>query len=81
MSRLHESGEFIAIRLGFEYHEQYLEMYPETFHIPDHYKGYPYICMWTNKFNKKVIVELLELSWKGLASKTQLKEWANKHSK
>jgi hypothetical protein len=74
MSRLHESGEFIAIRLPFEYREQYLESYPEIFHLPDHYVNYPFICFWVNKCPKKLLTEIITLSWKSLATKKQLKE-------
>lgn len=75
MCRLHESGEFIAIHLDLDKRDEYLDKYPEIFHLPDHYKPYPYICMWTYKYNKKLLTEILELSWRGLASKKQLKEW------
>lgn len=75
MCRLHDSGEFIPIRLGFELRDQYLEAYPEIFHVPDHFKNYPYICMWISNHNQKLITEVLELSWKGLATKKQIKEY------
>ena len=75
MCRLHESGEFIPIHLDFELRDKYLDSHPEVFHLPEHYKAYPYICMWKNKYNKKLLTEVLELSWKGLATKKQIKEW------
>ncbi len=78
MSRLHDNGEFIPIRLDFQYHEHYLISYPEVFHIPDHYKNYPYICMWVNSCKDDVLKELLELSWRALASKKQILEWENR---
>lgn len=75
MCRLHDSGEFIPIRLNFALRDQYLETYPELFHLPDHFKDYPYICMWLQGYSNKLLKEVLELSWKELASKKQLKEW------
>ena len=75
MCRLHESGEFIPIRLDFELRDKYLDSHPEIFHLPDHFKAYPYICMWTHNYDKKLLNEIIELSWKGLATKKQLKEW------
>jgi hypothetical protein len=75
MCRLHDSGEFIPIRLDFELRDKYLDSHPEIFHLPDHFKAYPYICMWTHNIDKKLLTEILELSWKSLASKKQLKEW------
>lgn len=75
MCRLHDSGEFIPIRLDFELRDKYLDSHPEIFHLPDHFKAYPYICMWTHNYDKKLLTEILELSWKGLATKKQLEEW------
>lgn len=75
MCRLHENGTFIAIHLDFEWRDQYLDSHPEVFHLPDHYKAYPYICMWVKGYSKKLLKEILELSWRGLASKKQIAEW------
>lgn len=73
--RLHDSGKFIPIRLDFELRDKYLDSHPEIFHLPDHFKAYPYICMWTHNYDKKLLTEILEMSWKGLATKKQLEEW------
>jgi hypothetical protein len=75
MCRLHDSGDFIPIRLDFKLRDRYLESHPEIFHLPDHFKAYPYICMWIHHYDKKLLTEILELSWKGLATKKQLEEW------
>lgn len=75
MCRLHESGEFIPIHLGFEIRDKYLDSHPETFHLPDHFKAYPYICMWTHHYDKKLVEEILEQSWKGLTTMKQVKEY------
>jgi hypothetical protein len=75
MCRLHDNGEFIPIRLDFEFRDKYLDSHPEIFHLPDHFKAYPYICMWTHKYDKRLLTEILELSWRSLASKKQIEEW------
>jgi hypothetical protein len=41
-------------------------------------KAYPYICMWTHNYDKKLLTEILEQSWKGLATKKQVKEYDEK---
>ncbi|MFC3158167.1 hypothetical protein ACFOEQ_06320 [Chryseobacterium arachidis] len=51
MCRLHDSGEFIPIRLDFKIRDHYLERYPEIFHLPDHFKAYPYLCMWIHNYD------------------------------
>jgi len=81
MCRLHDNGEFIPIHLDFDHHEKFLESYPEIFHIPDHFKNYPYICMWIHTYNQKLLKEILELSWRGLASKKQISEWESAKGK
>jgi hypothetical protein len=78
MCRLHESGEFIPIRLDFEIRDKYLDSHPEIFHLPDHFKAYPYICMWTHNYDKKLLTAILEQSWKGLATKKQVREYDEK---
>jgi hypothetical protein len=78
MCRLHDSGEFIPIRLDFEIRDKYLDGYPEIFHLPDHFKAYPYICMWIHNYDRSFLKEILEQSWKGLATKRQIKEYEEK---
>ena len=75
MCRLHDSGDFIPIRLDFDLRDEYLESHPEFFHLPDHFKPYPYICMWIECADKELITEILELSWKGLATKKQVRQY------
>lgn len=77
MCRLHDSGEFIPIRLDIELRDKYLDSHPEIFHLPDHFKSYPYICMWIDKYDKKLLMDVLEQSWKGLATKKRIKEYEN----
>ena len=78
MCRLHYSGEFIPIHLDFNIRDKYLDTYPEIFHLPDHFKAYPFICMWVHHYDKKLLTEVLELSWKGLATKKQVKKYEEK---
>jgi hypothetical protein len=78
MCRLHESGAFTPIRLNFQLRDKYLDSHSEIFHLPDHFKAYPYICMWLHNYDKKLLTEILELSWKGLATKKQVKEYDEK---
>lgn len=78
MCRLHDSGEFIPIRLDFEIRDKYLDSHPEIFHLPKHFKAYPDICMWTHNYYRNLLKEILEQSWKGLATKKQVREYEEK---
>ena len=75
MCRLHDSGAFIPIRLDFDIRDRYLDSHPEIFMLPDHFKAYPYICMRLHDYNLALLTEVLEHSWKGLASKKQVADY------
>ncbi|WP_345257859.1 hypothetical protein [Flaviaesturariibacter amylovorans] len=75
MCRLHDSGAFIPIRLDFALRDDYLERYPDVFHLPEHFRNYPYVCLWVHCRDKALLAEVLEHSWRGLAGRKQLKEF------
>jgi hypothetical protein len=80
MCRLHDNGEFIPIRLNFATRDEYLSRHPEIFLLPEHFKNYPYICMYIHRYDSRLLKEVLELSWRGLASKKQIAQWeASQH--
>lgn len=80
MCRLHDSGEFISIHLDFDRRDHYLDTYPEYFHLPGHFKSYRYICMWLTCQDRELLTEILELSWKGLATQKMVKDFDEKKS-
>ncbi|MCH5717106.1 hypothetical protein [Niabella hibiscisoli] len=75
MCRLHETGSFIPIRLSFEIRDQYLDSHPELFHLPEHFKNYPYICMWVHHYDIQLLKQVLTLSWRELATKKAIKAY------
>lgn len=76
MCRLHHEGTFIPIRLDIPTRDKYLDSHPELFHLPEHFKPYPYVCMeLQDQYDVKLLTEVLELSWKGLATKKRVKEY------
>lgn len=75
LCRLHDSQPFIPIHIGFENRDHYLENYPDCFLLPEHFKNYPYMCMHLYVDDIALIKEVLEVSWRGLASKTMIKQW------
>lgn len=78
MCRLHESGAFISIRLPFEVRDAYLESHPEVFHLPDHFRKYPYICMWIHPYKTDLLREVLYKSWKSIATQAQIRAYEEK---
>jgi hypothetical protein len=69
LARLNESGEFFVIRTDFESREHFLEQYPEICFITPHFIPYPYIAMWKDKCNMKVLKEVLETGYKAITEK------------
>ncbi len=75
MCRLHDNGLWIPIQLDFPIRDQYLDSHPEIFILPEHFKKWPYIAMVIHQYDVKLLREVLELSWRGLASKTLIKKF------
>jgi len=75
LCRLHDTGKFIPIQVGFENRQVLLEKYPDEFTVPDHFKNYPYIAMWIPQTRTALLKEVVEMGWRQLASKKQLVEW------
>jgi hypothetical protein len=78
MCRLHETGQFVPIRLDFDTRDSYLNSHPEIFHLPDHFRAYPYVCMWVHNYDAHLLREVLEASWKSLATKKLLAGWSSR---
>jgi hypothetical protein len=75
LCRLHESGTFIPIQVGFEPREELLESHPEHFHLPPHFVNYPYIALWTACRDRALIERTIYNAWRLLASKRQKEQW------
>lgn len=78
MCRLHENGEIIPIHLTFETRDAFLETYPESFTLPEHFKPWPYIALIVGSYTQELLKEVLESSWRVLATKKHLAEWAGR---
>lgn len=60
LCRLHENGEWIAVRTDFADRDGFLERYPESCFITPHYRDYPYICIDVKNVGIEVLREVLE---------------------
>ncbi|ETZ21753.1 hypothetical protein [Pedobacter sp. V48] len=69
LCRLHENGEWLAVRTDFESRERFLEEYPESCFITPHYKDYPYICLYINSYSRELLKEVLETGFKAITAK------------
>lgn len=69
LCRLHENGEWIAVRTDFKSREHFLEHYPESCFITPHYKDYPYICLYVNSYSPDLLKAVLESGYLAITEK------------
>lgn len=75
--RLREDGETLAVRCGDR--EKWMAKDPHVFFVTEHYLDYPAVLVRLAAVREEDLRQLLEESWKELASKAQLKEFGTQH--
>ena len=69
LCRLHENGEWFAMRTDFESRDYFLEHYPESCFITPHYENYPYLCVDVNNYTLELLKQVLESGFKAITQK------------
>jgi len=69
LCRLHENGEWLAVRTDFESRERYLEQYPESCFITPHYKDYPYVCLYIHSYSPELLQDVLTSGYRAIIEK------------
>ena len=77
LARIWEDGEVLVVRTDDR--KKWLQADPGIFFITDHYRNYPTMLIYLEKVQPDDLKQLLTTAWLGRASKTQLKEYQNKH--
>jgi hypothetical protein len=62
-------------QVPFDEREMICEADPETFHVTDHYKNYPYVLARLKKLDVKTLRGYLSRQWRHNAPKTWLKKF------
>jgi hypothetical protein len=62
-------------QVPFDEREMICEADPETFHVTDHYKNYPYVLARLKKLDVKTLRGYLTRQWRHNAPKTWLKKF------
>lgn len=75
ITRLHDEGEAMVMRVPFEEREMLMEREPETYFITDHYKDYPMVLVRISAVAEPVFRALFERNWREAAAKKYLKEY------
>lgn len=69
VARLWEDGTTLVLRLPFVVRDHLIARAPLTFFLTDHYTNYPYVLVRLGAVRAKELQELLEESWRQVASK------------
>lgn len=73
LCRLHENGEWIAIRTDFDSRNEFLDQYPESCFITPHYQDYPYICVQVNSYTTELAKAILTSGYLAITTKQRSK--------
>ncbi|HVJ55040.1 MAG TPA: MmcQ/YjbR family DNA-binding protein [Aliidongia sp.] len=74
LSRLHQDGNSLVVRIGMDEREMLMAADPETYYITDHYRDYPSMLVRIDKVAAESLHRLLEQSWRAIAPKRLVKE-------
>jgi hypothetical protein len=69
LSRLHQDGRSLVVKIGFDEREMLMAADPQSFYITDHYRGYPAMLVGLATVPVETLRRLLEQSWREIASK------------
>lgn len=75
ITRLHDEGEAMVMRMPFEEREMLMEREPETYFITDHYRDYPTVLVRISTVAEPLFRTLFERNWRAAAAKKHLKEF------
>lgn len=80
ITRLHDSGEAMVMRVPFDEREMLMEREPWTYFITDHYRDYPIVLVRIAAVAEPVFRALFERNWRANAAKKFLKEYEERKS-
>lgn len=69
--RLHQDGESLVVRMGFEEREAMMAEAPETFYITDHYLKYEWVLVRMAHIRADALPDLLRMAWRSAAKAKQ----------
>jgi hypothetical protein len=73
-ARLHQDGESLVVKIGFDERAMRMRTDPATFYITNHYLNYPMMLVRLARVDREDLRDLLEESWRLSAPKRLLKE-------
>ncbi|HEY2346740.1 MAG TPA: MmcQ/YjbR family DNA-binding protein [Xanthomonadaceae bacterium] len=80
MVRLKEDRETIVLRASWEERERLMTLYPETFHVTDHYRAYPWVLMRLPTAERAFVPTWLEQAWQLAAPPPLVRRHVPRHA-
>jgi hypothetical protein len=76
LTRLRTEDDSVVLgRVDFDERDMLCEADPETFHVTDHYRGYPYVLARLKRLDAKTLRGYLTRQWRHNAPAKWLKAW------
>jgi hypothetical protein len=76
--RLHDSGESLVVKVDLDERAMRMKVDPETYHITEHYRPYPYMLVRLSTVSRDDLRDLLTESWRLSAPKRLLASYDKK---
>jgi hypothetical protein len=76
--RLHDSGESLVVKIDPDERTMRMKVDPETYHITEHYRPYPYMLVRLSTVSRDDLRDLLVESWRLSAPKRLLAAYDKK---
>ena len=67
LTRLHEDGESLVLKVGFDERELLMEAAPDVFHITPHYRAWPTVLVRYARAEPGEVRRLFEANWRARA--------------
>jgi hypothetical protein len=79
-TRLRSEDDSIVLGpVDFDERDMLMAAEPQTFHLTDHYRGYPWVLARLNRVDAKTLRVYLTRQWRKCAPKKWLKAWDAEH--
>jgi len=72
LTRLHEDGVSLVVRVGFDERAHLMATDPDNFYITPHYQDWPSMLVRLDGVPVEILRRLLEESWRAAATKKQI---------
>ncbi len=70
-----EDDSLVLTGVTFDEREMLMEAEPQTFHLTDHYRGYPTVLARIATLDPGTLRAFLERRWRAVAPKKLVKQW------